>query len=466
MQALASTDIDELRGTLVSASTISAGESSLIDSTAEVSSLSPDSRRESRPTSPKRLSAKGELFPYYAGYSLNFVSDILAGLDLPRGSTVLDPWCGAATTTLAASAAGVSSFGFDLNPTLVVVGKARSARRPASAELWSLFEDLCRSLSRFSSSKVTEDEPLLWWLSPRAAHYFRAAELALRTKTGRGSRLFVRPSLIRVSELVAIGYVGLFRTLRSFLTSFRTSNPTWFKTAKKDHRKRIDLSRQSFVQALERQFREIDQWFECQPAQRRVRKHLDVGNSNRVILKSRSVDAIVASPPYCTRIDYAIATLPELALLGCSAIELQSLRRSLLGSPLTQPVDAVPRRAWGKTCRQFLRSVARHKSKASDTYYSRFFTNYFREFALSLSEIDRVARKHASITLVIQDSYYKGIRADLAQMVVEMSSELGWELWQRHDFQVGGTLAGLRPARAAYRQQASAIESVVLFRRR
>ena len=52
-------------------------------------------------------------------------------------------------------------------------------------------------------------------------------------------------------------------------------------------------------------------------------------------IKEQSVSHILSSPPYCTRIDYAVATALELGLLGYTRTEFNSLRLSLLGSPLT-----------------------------------------------------------------------------------------------------------------------------------
>lgn len=65
-----------------------------------------------------------ELYRYYAGYSDAFVVDALAWCNVPPNGRVLDPWNGAGTTTRVVQQAKTQSFGFDLNPTMVIVGKA------------------------------------------------------------------------------------------------------------------------------------------------------------------------------------------------------------------------------------------------------------------------------------------------------------------------------------------------------
>jgi DNA modification methylase len=79
--------------------------------------------------SPKRTSKSENLwegfFPYYAGFPEAFASSILRTSGLSSESTVLDPWNGSGTTTYAASKLGIPTIGFDINPVMVVVGRAR-----------------------------------------------------------------------------------------------------------------------------------------------------------------------------------------------------------------------------------------------------------------------------------------------------------------------------------------------------
>jgi len=50
-------------------------------------------------------------------------------------------------------------------------------------------------------------------------------------------------------------------------------------------------------------------------------------------LRDNSVDLIITSPPYLTRIDYAVTTAPEIIFLGCSTkVEFHRLRRTIMGS--------------------------------------------------------------------------------------------------------------------------------------
>jgi len=67
-------------------------------------------------------------FPYYAGYSSEFVRKALSGLGVTPGCTVLDPWNGSGTTTSVADALGFRAIGFDINPVAALVAAARLTR--------------------------------------------------------------------------------------------------------------------------------------------------------------------------------------------------------------------------------------------------------------------------------------------------------------------------------------------------
>ena len=119
--------------------------------------------------------------------------------------------------------------------------------------------------------------------------------------------------------------------------------------------------------------------------------------------------------------------------------------------------------AWGSTCNAFLSSVESHSSKASSTYYLKYFRQYFSSAHESLIEIDRVLNKNGKCALVVQDSFYKDILNDLPTIFCEMAQEIGWHLKYRVDFRVKRTLAGINPESKRYRNDFRAMESALLF---
>jgi hypothetical protein len=174
-------------------------------------------------------------------------------------------------------------------------------------------------------------------------------------------------------------------------------------------------------------------------------------------------DAIIGSPPYCTRIDYVIGTLPELAVLGYTRNLADALLRDdMIGSPRLTPTDPWPRQQWGSTAATFHSSVAAHKSKASSTYYARYFAQYFERLAESFADMARVARTGGKAVLVVQDSYYKELRLPLADVTTEMLIEAGWDISESVSFTRKTTKAAMNPRSRKYRRTHEAIETVVI----
>jgi len=70
-----------------------------------------------------QVSAHG--YKYYAGFSVEFVHDVLDVLGVTPADVVLDPWNGCGTSTLVGAQRGVASIGVDINPVMVVVAQGR-----------------------------------------------------------------------------------------------------------------------------------------------------------------------------------------------------------------------------------------------------------------------------------------------------------------------------------------------------
>lgn len=189
-----------------------------------------------------------------------------------------------------------------------------------------------------------------------------------------------------------------------------------------------------------------------------------LGDSTALSLDDDSVDVCITSPPYCTRIDYAVLTRPELAVLGISADKpMRALREGSIGSPTMAKVAVVADEEWGAYTNDLLMKITGHKSKASKSYYSRYFHQYFDGMYRSLSELRRVLKPDAVCALVVQDSYYKEIHVDLARALSEMGSHLGWSSSDRVDYPVPHRRANMNPATAKYRTGALATESLLML---
>ncbi len=397
-------------------------------------------------------------YRYYAGYSASFVEQALTDL-AESAELVLDPWNGTGTTTVVAASKNIPAIGFDVNPALVVVSRARLL----GAGVWASIDPLGHDVVAHAADIELDDDPLRFWFTPRAAGSIRALQQSvhrLLVHSGTASQPAYEGAS-GMSTLAAFFYTVLFRTVRVLIAPRAGTNPTWWKRVEEPDR--LDPSREEIVTQFRESATELAVGLHRDNYDGGVDVRVDLGDSRRLPVDDSSVDAVVSSPPYCTRIDYGVATRPELAVLGAGEQDIKLLRDQMVGTPTMTREHGAPDQ-WGPTATAFLAGVAAHASKASGGYYTSYFRQYYAGMWSSLGELRRVMRERAPAVLVVQDNYYKDRHNDTAKILGEMAIALGFESADRHDFPVTRSRASMNPRTRQYRTKASAVESILVLR--
>jgi hypothetical protein len=406
-------------------------------------------------------------YRYYAGYTLGFVEDMLDRLDVDEATYLIDPWNGSGTTTTAAAARGVEASGFDLNPAAVLIGRSRLLSADVAGSLVPLGAEICQHAQ--AQSTEMQADPLGIWFGPSTTRQIRSIERAVHAilvDDGRQSAAEIFDPQLPQSTLAAVFYVALFDTVRQLARRYVPTNPAWIKRPD-GHRVGMPLSQlhQAFAASVQRLANHLENPSRLiAAADSSVR--IALASSTALPLPDASVDAVISSPPYCTRLDYVKATLPELAVMGLREPMIRSLRDHMIGTPtITSAVDVRRGDAWGEATNSLLARIEGHSSKASATYYSKYYTQYFAGMWASLLELLRVTKPGTSAVLVLQDSYYKDVHVDLPALVGDMSQAAGWAEWSRIDFQVTQTMAAIHPGSRSYDRPMRCVESAIILRR-
>jgi hypothetical protein len=420
-------------------------------------------------TNPKRRSAaqagRDQWFPYYAGFSSDFARQLIASGAL-EGSTLMDPWNGSGTTTSSGALNGCKAIGFDLNPVMAVVAKARLLPQHEVASIAPLLADILKKAALARSGPDAGD-PLQIWFAPDAAMAVRRIEQAiyrlLVSATDDGGAL---DSIQDLSSLAAFFYVALFGAVRSLLHRFKGSNPTWItrpRTVNSRTRPAASSVRASFATY-------VKHMVASSPSVAGEREYcgadstIRVASSESLPVRRGTIDFVLSSPPYCTRIDYGIATSPELAVLGFRVdTNLGELRSRFIGTPTIHTDTPNPEVSWGGTCSEVLERISHHPSKAAKAYYYKTYVQYFAAMARSFSEMSRCLKRRGRCVVVVQDSYFKDVRIDLAAIFAEMALSSSLELRRQVDFPITRTFGSINPRSRSYRNASSATESVLCF---
>jgi hypothetical protein len=405
-------------------------------------------------------------FPYYAGFSEQFAQELISSSGLKPGSLIHDPWNGSGTTTYAASTQDMRSIGFDLNPAMVIVAKARLLPTSEADSIEPLGQKIV-SQAKSSFTFAKNDDPLTTWFGKSNAGTLRALEISIREHLISEPTLGERPiSLDNLSTLAATNYVALFSICRELASPFRSTNPTWLRFPRADEKKPRRSNESIRGQYLKKltematvlRARDILQNSELAPADIRL------ADTTQAELPANSVDLVLTSPPYCTRIDYTAATRIELALLDpITNVRVDELGRQMIGStrvPLHEPKVSP---AWGQTCARFLERLQSHPSKASSGYYYLTHLDYFDKMARSITNLTQSLKRGKRAILVVQDSHYKEIYNDLPKIISDICANNDLVLKRRKDFHIRRTMAGFHPYARNYKKSAAAVEAVLCF---
>lgn len=403
---------------------------------------------------------ESRLYPYYAGYAGKFAETALNTVGAKRDSIVLDPWNGSGTTTAAAAKLGFPAIGIDLNPVMVLVAKAGLLAQSEAGSLLPLAKAIVKSASM---NGPASDDPLNEWLTPSSTKFVRAIESEINRALvceHQYAPLTSTDNLNRLSALASFFYVALFRATRHLLAEFIPSNPTWIKSPLPQNRKRptANTFHETFIEEVEKLSARL-----IEHKRNDILPQVWKGNAESLPLPDGSVDLVITSPPYCTRIDYAVATSIELALLRTSAQDFSLLRRSLMGTS-TVPAETIQIQPdWGRMCKEFLERVYQHPSKASQTYYFKNHLQYFDSLNRSVNQLSRVIKSGGKCILVAQDSYYKDVHNDVPGIISEMAENAGLTIAIRRDFMSGRSMAGINGKARQYLRKRSTTESVLCF---
>ena len=387
--------------------------------------------------SPKQPIARRlrDWYPYYAGFTERFVNAVIDDY-LPESQSVIDPWSGAGTTTVACLRRGIESWGVDINPVATVIARARL--NPQSARQ-SLLDSVCSLLEEAQATSPCDDtdDLLGLWMVGDGVGEVRALVRAIRENLSVPAERPPFGDTLRTDTLshsACFLYTVCFGVVRSLLGSYGTTNPTWIKSPS-TARNRISPERHTVRELFEQQAADLAGRLSltAAPADCSV-SPFQTGSAAATGCEPHSFDAAITSPPYATRVDYVRGSLPELAVLGADEEYVEQLRLTCTGSPKVRGVARSCEPIHSRSATDLLPAIERHPSKGSRSYYRPWMANYLRSLQAGLLEMHRIVKPDGPICVVVQDSYYKEIHVDMQRIVAETLEAAGRALVARHDY--------------------------------
>jgi DNA modification methylase len=394
---------------------------------------------------------------FYASYSEAFVESAIKALDIKESDVVLDPFVGAGTTLIAAKKMGIDSIGFDIDPFSCVLSRAKLSVNVDNIRT----QDLLKPTKSKQISKTFSTEA--WQIFDEECLQYATAVFSRIKNNLDQSDSFMEQILFDStnqfdSEAIALAALCIGASESAKL--IQGSNPTWYRKAQigeKDNLKALLCSTQVASVKMLGDISEI----------KYTNNTSNIINSDiRDIAKFNSenlADYIITSPPYLTRIDYAMKHFPNLAILsGFLKFDFTSLRKMMIGTPkIIDKGDINP--IWGKTCVEALASIKNHDSYASESYYLWTYYQYFKSLFETLNHFKRLLKKGGKGVIILQDSFYKDVHIPLSDIAVEMLNYIGFDARVVVKDSVKQNMKQLNPAHQKKKITKKASEDVIYF---
>lgn len=359
---------------------------------------------------------------FYSAFSESFA---FAGLSLLRRSVddiVLDPFLGSGTSAVAACKCGNPFIGVDLDPFSVLLSRAKIASKVDSEKVFSLLTKHPAKLKRPVSSRETSilfsHEDFIY-----AQQVFENISIDMNSDHDRcWAMILDDPMKSFDTHAVALASIGIAAQFACKIA--KGSNPVWKRVPEPGEIIHITpLKQKSLDIALK-----MCQDLQDSRDQRNPHSALfKTGDARSLTIQNNSIDLVITSPPYLNRLDYVVDHLPPLTLLqGFLNINIDLLRRQMIGTTKIIDKEGLVDSSWGRRCADVLSAIKHHKSKASETYYYWNYYHYFKDIYTVLAGLKRKCRKGALGLFVLQNSYYKEIDIPTSEIICEMASNIGF----------------------------------------
>jgi len=358
-------------------------------------------------------------FHFKEAFSPSFVSAAIASLGY-RPQHIMDPFGGSGTSAITAQLLSIDATTIEVNPFLADVIKAKIS--PLSAE--NLRNSAADFQARLSSTRSNvsslsylpptfiEGPDKQRWIFPlpvarRLSRYLKCIDEIADPDVQRFFKVVLGAVLVDCSNVYVNGKGRRYRG------AWQSNQPT--------PEKLDELFATQFNTSFEDVLR-----FEGRPRSRINVIHGDARTALSHL--AEPVDLVVFSPPYPNSFDYTDIYNVELWVLGYinSSADNSRLRNETLRSHVQinrsydVPQNESPRLA------VTLDALTEQKNKLWDLHLPAMVGAYFRDIEIVLEQSRRLLAPAGKVMMVVGDSRYATVRIDVANIIAEMATSMGF----------------------------------------
>lgn len=350
-------------------------------------------------------------------FAPSLVEKAMDHADCREGDVVVDPFCGSGTVPLVATLRRCQSIGFEANPFLAFLSKAKmlQAQPDAVAEGSLVVTDAASTanapfLNEFST--FSHGDGLTKWLFNQ--------QVLTAFKGGWDATLALDAS---IRDLLQVALLGA-----AMDTCNATRDGKALRYRKTWHD--INFDAQDFQLAFTKRVENIRLDLADCPVDSQFGAVRYGDSRNQLATLARKFRLCVTSPPYLNSFDYTDVYRPELFLGGfvSSQQELRSLRQDTIRSHVQANWREPIKDNFGPRYAHCAELVQQRSAVLWDKRIPKMIQAYFEDLQGVLSQLFPVAEKGASLWLVVSTSAYAGVEIPVDLILADIAVDIGWRL--------------------------------------
>lgn len=383
------------------------------------------------------------IHPYKGKFYPQLIRPLLNILNIPKGGTVFDPFCGSGTVALESILNGYNAIGCDINPIAVEIAHVKNeifkVEQNEFQKQLHLFQQELRSYKEQDYSNQFEQDALveiIKWFPEKVIN-----------KMG-----FIISKISDVQNLKIQCFLRVI--LSSIIREISQQEPTDLRIRRRKEPITDAPVFEMYLHNLSKQYEKIMEFYSIrQFAPASIGDaHIWQGNSNdynnvHKYIPDNSIDIVITSPPYATALPYIDTNrLNMLVLNGINAKKRIPLEAQMTG---TREINKSTRDSYEKRIRsndfdciisetaKIIISTILTENENADIGFRKknmaaLIYMYFRDMSNVLFTLDRIVKNNGFICIVIGDTKTTtGVGKVIirtTQVLRETAEKIGWNL--------------------------------------
>jgi DNA modification methylase len=330
---------------------------------------------------------------------------------------IIDPFSGSGTVPLVATLAKCRSIGFEVNPFLAFLSKAKLLQ----VEPTTLAEHAILLTEKASTSEAPFLDGFSTFSSNgKTAKWLFNQQVIRAFKGGWDATVAIQGPARELLRLALLGAAmdSCNATRDGKALRYRR---TWQETK---------YSADDFLTAFKRRTSEMKlDLVEC-PTESGLSCIISGDSRAKLAEVNTKFHLCVTSPPYLNSFDYTDVYRPELFLGGflSSQQELRSLRQTTIRSHVQARWQEPIRNDFGTRYTRCITAITAKSNLLWDERIPKMIQAYFEDMYEVLSLLARKAESGASMWLVVSTSAYAGVEVPVDFILADIAVDVGWQL--------------------------------------